>query len=492
MYPTEKRFLIPKNTSILVDKDLWQEDLIFTLVYSKNQGSKVEKADKNGQPRLTILEKNTKSKEIYFDYSKYNGGDYVFIDNQIQAGKPEQELDKYVFHPDNPSIKKLLAKNHLQRQNRRYEFEFSVFYLERDIEKYDPNTRTYYLNNEAQVKNAVQQGQPNKYSYQDCWNYALALREDINIQEICHNLSRYLKESYPVPYLTNQVSFYGLDFLIEKGVPLRVLEIGVGCGNITISLAKSKPKWSFTAIDINSQALAVAEKNSLLQQTKNIKFIQSNLFSNLSQEEKFSIIISNPPYVSSQEYQNLSLAVKAQPIEALLAENDGYFFYQQIFQPARNFLSKKFLLVVEIGHQQVEKVIKLIIEYFPQVEVSIYPDYAYMVTKKSTKKPVTSIVGKAKLAERIYNNKGRILSLNKLQIEAVISEVLEETKKSLLKGETIRFPSYYSLHTVMQKPRVAMNLQTKKKMTIPAKQLNGRAIAFQAIDRGSTPLIRSK
>ncbi|CAI2167941.1 4672_t:CDS:2 [Funneliformis geosporum] len=367
----KKRFLIPKNTSILVDKDLWQENLIFTLVYSKNRG------------------KNTKSKEIYFDYSKYNGKDYVFIDNQVQAGKPEQELDKYVFHSDNPSIKKLLAKNHLQQQNRRYEFAFRVFYLERDIEKYDPNTRTYYLNNESRVKNAVQHSEQ----------------------------------------------------------PLRVLEIGVGCGNIAISLAKT---------------------------------------------EKFSIIVSNPPYVSSQEYQNLSSVVKTQPIEALLAENDGYFFYQQIFQQARNFLSKKFLLVVEIGHQQAEKVIKLIIEYFPQVEVSIYPDYAYMVTKKSTKKPVVSIVGKAKLAERIYSNKGRILSLNKLQIEAVISEVLEETKKSLLKGETIRFPSYYSLHTVMQKPRVAMNLQTKKKMTIPAKQLNGRAIAFQAIDRGSTPLIRSK
>ena len=94
------------------------------------------------------------------------------------------------------------------------------------------------------------EGQKIKYSYQDCWNYALSLREDIDIQEvkndiitlcqtvpekfwlgfsnkslsafdysqICHNLSRYLKESYPVPYLTNKVSFYGLDFSIEKGV----------------------------------------------------------------------------------------------------------------------------------------------------------------------------------------------------------------------------------------------------------------------------------
>src|SRR5689334_5413240 len=87
------------------------------------------------------------------------------------------------------------------------------------------------------------------------------------------------------------------------------------------------------------------------------------------------------------------------------------------------------------------------------------------------KKTATSIVGKSKLAERVYNAKGRKLSLTKSQIEAVIGEVLEETKKSLLKKEAVRFPGYYSLQTVMQKPRIAMNLQTKKKMTIPAKRV---------------------
>jgi len=94
-----------------------------------------------------------------------------------------------------------------------------------------------------------------------------------------------------------------------------------------------------------------------------------------------------------------------------------------------------------------------------------------MVVKKSTKKTAVSIVGKSKLAERVYNSKGRRISLTKSQIETVISEALEETKKALLKGEAIRFPGYYSLQTMMQKPRVAMNLQTKKKMNIPAKRV---------------------
>jgi nucleoid DNA-binding protein len=92
-----------------------------------------------------------------------------------------------------------------------------------------------------------------------------------------------------------------------------------------------------------------------------------------------------------------------------------------------------------------------------------------MVAKKTATSIV--IVGKTKLAERVYNNKGRKLSLTKSQVEEVINEVLEETKKSLLKEETIRFPGYYSLETKLQKPRVAMNLQTKKKMAIPAKRV---------------------
>jgi len=87
------------------------------------------------------------------------------------------------------------------------------------------------------------------------------------------------------------------------------------------------------------------------------------------------------------------------------------------------------------------------------------------------KKTAISIVGKSKIVERVYNAKGQKLSLTKSQIEAVVSEILEETKKSLLKGESIRFPGYFSLQTIVQKPRVAMNLQTKKKMTIPAKRV---------------------
>jgi len=93
-----------------------------------------------------------------------------------------------------------------------------------------------------------------------------------------------------------------------------------------------------------------------------------------------------------------------------------------------------------------------------------------VTTKKSAVSSTASIAGKSKLVERVHNSTGKKHSLTKIQVETVISELLEEIKKSLIKGEEVRFPNYFSLKTFMSKPRTAMNLQTKKKMMIPAKK----------------------
>jgi DNA-binding protein HU-beta len=93
-----------------------------------------------------------------------------------------------------------------------------------------------------------------------------------------------------------------------------------------------------------------------------------------------------------------------------------------------------------------------------------------VTTKKPAVSSTASIAGKSKLAERVYNSTGKKHSLTKIQVETVISELLEEIKKSLVKGEEVRFPNFFSLKTFMAKPRTAMNLQTKKKMLIPAKK----------------------
>ena len=78
-----------------------------------------------------------------------------------------------------------------------------------------------------------------------------------------------------------------------------------------------------------------------------------------------------------------------------------------------------------------------------------------------------TITGKSQLTERIAK-KTRI---SKNIIENVVSELLTETKKSLLKGEEVRLLGYFSFKTTITKPRMAMNLQTKKKMKVPAKRV---------------------
>jgi DNA-binding protein HU-beta len=92
-------------------------------------------------------------------------------------------------------------------------------------------------------------------------------------------------------------------------------------------------------------------------------------------------------------------------------------------------------------------------------------------TNSKSIKSTTTIVSKKILIDRISDQIGKKNQLNKQQIEAVLTEYLEQTKNSLIQGEEIRLVGYYSFKTVTQKARVAMNLQTKQKMNIPAKRV---------------------
>lgn len=84
----------------------------------------------------------------------------------------------------------------------------------------------------------------------------------------------------------------------------------------------------------------------------------------------------------------------------------------------------------------------------------------------------STIIAKKVLIDRISTSLSKKrASLTKNQIESVLTEFLSETKKSLIKGEEIRLMGYFTLKTTITKPRIAMNLQTKKKMTVPAKRV---------------------
>ena len=94
-----------------------------------------------------------------------------------------------------------------------------------------------------------------------------------------------------------------------------------------------------------------------------------------------------------------------------------------------------------------------------------------MANKVKTATAKSILIGKKTLTDRISEKIGKRNNLTKSQIETVLTEYLEQTKQALIKGEEVRLLGYFSLKTTIQSARVAMNLQTKKKMTIPAKRV---------------------
>ena len=272
------------------------------------------------------------------------------------------------------------------------------------------------------------------FSYQDCWNYFLRLlpkKTDLNeeqtrdlimlcqvtpakfwlnfqseilssssYRQICWKINRYQVKKIPVAYLNKEVYFYNLSFRIEKGVfipqkdteillektielinrywkkqkRLKILDIGTGCGNLAICLAKNNPCWKIFATDISQKALKTVSENAIIHQVKNLKIIQSNLFKNL--KDKYNVIITNPPYISEKEYQVLPFSTKQQPKKALVAKNNGYWFYEKIIHQVQRYLTKKFLLIMEIGYQQKKKILKILIREVPQAKVEVFRDLA--------------------------------------------------------------------------------------------------------------------
>lgn len=185
-----------------------------------------------------------------------------------------------------------------------------------------------------------------------------------------------LKENHPVHYIINKKNFMGLDFFVDERVliprfdteilveavihhdplPMDILELCTGSGAIAISLAHFLPQAKIVAIDISAQALKVAEINKerllRLSEQQRLSFFQSDLFSNVGEEKKFDVIVANPPYISESEYRELEEKVKKEPVLALLAENEGLFFYDRILKEAAPYLKDKGAIYFEIGSTQ--------------------------------------------------------------------------------------------------------------------------------------------
>ena len=204
----------------------------------------------------------------------------------------------------------------------------------------------------------------------------------------------------PVAYIVGRKEFWSLPFEVNKRVlvprpeteilveevlklcagmkagNLRILEIGTGCGAISVSLAHELKNAQIVATDISQEAIKVASRNAQINDVANqISFLSGNLFEPVS--GKFDIIVSNPPYISKKEYDCLPSGVRDfEPETALLSGADGTAFHKKIIKAGGIYLKPGGWSFMEIGAGQKEMVEYMLNESNLYDSIAFRDDYA--------------------------------------------------------------------------------------------------------------------
>ncbi|MDC0525187.1 peptide chain release factor N(5)-glutamine methyltransferase [Pelagibacteraceae bacterium] len=147
---------------------------------------------------------------------------------------------------------------------------------------------------------------------------------------------------------------------IFKGKKISILDMGTGSGCILISLLSELKNSKGIGVDISKKALVIAKKNSEKHETLNrIKFLNKSLESKFYQ--MFDLIVSNPPYIKSNEIKNLQEDIKKyEPRIALDGGNDGLDLVKKVIYKAKYNLKVNGRLALEIGNEQFKKVSKIL------------------------------------------------------------------------------------------------------------------------------------
>lgn len=207
-----------------------------------------------------------------------------------------------------------------------------------------------------------------------------------------------LESGIPVQYIVGNTNFYGYDFKINRNtlIPrfetellvektynyikkyfnkdnIKILDIGTGSGCIAITLNKLLNSCDITGIDISSEALEVAKENNIINNT-NVKFIESDIFSNVS--DKYDVIISNPPYISYDDIEVMDIVKNNEPHLALYAKDNGLYFYDKIIKDSSKYLNDKFIMAFEIGYKQGKDITKIVNKYYKDINMSVEKDYS--------------------------------------------------------------------------------------------------------------------
>lgn len=200
----------------------------------------------------------------------------------------------------------------------------------------------------------------------------------------------------PLQYLTGVQDFMGLTFRVNENVLIprqdteilveealrggcdyvRLLDMCTGSGCILLSLLHYSNNSSGIGIDISEKALQTAKENADWLGVQGAQFKCGNLFAALSEGEKFDIILSNPPYISSGVIAGLMEEVREhEPLQALDGGADGLFFYRRITEEAGHYLNRGGKLYYEIGFDQAQSVTGLLEEHGYK-DIRVVKDYA--------------------------------------------------------------------------------------------------------------------
>ena len=199
----------------------------------------------------------------------------------------------------------------------------------------------------------------------------------IEVLKLKRVLKRRLRHE-PLEYIFERAYFWGRSFFVRKGVLIprqetelivevfgkifserveRILDLGTGSGILAITLALEFPGLKVFAIDISRDALSVAKFNAKLHGVLNdVNFLLGD-WTTPFKERSFDVIVSNPPYVSAEEWQNLPAEVRLwEPKLALVAEKRGLSFHEKLIKSASRLLKKGGFLIFEIGYNQRKEV----------------------------------------------------------------------------------------------------------------------------------------
>ncbi|MCM2271185.1 MAG: peptide chain release factor N(5)-glutamine methyltransferase [candidate division Zixibacteria bacterium] len=206
---------------------------------------------------------------------------------------------------------------------------------------------------------------------------------------------------YPLQLILGEYWFYGRKFKVSPAVMVpapetellceaavafvkrqrlaspRILDIGVGSGVISITAALEIPGATLVALDISPDAIAVAIENATMLGVRDrFEFRESDLFTALGNDERFDLILSNPPYISEGDYAGLPPEVLADPKVSLTSGEEGMDHIIEIVKHAPNYLMPGGRIMFEIGYDQSDKVTRLVTADSRYSEITVLKDLA--------------------------------------------------------------------------------------------------------------------